>query len=285
MYEPATHGYYKSIIISIMKKIYTILRAFGRHVILSTLGKFSKPKPYIYILGGHMADWHHDNDEDGERFGKLLAELHKTCRFVNFEDAVRMIENHEEVDVPTIAFTFDDGWRDCYTQLCPQIEKYGVNAICFVNPNFADAAQNGDEDYIKHFTEVTTLSPGKRPMSWEQMKDLQCRGFIIGAHTMDHYCINDDNIEELECQIGMCKQVIKERLGSDCEYFAFPYGRLEHANSKSIDIACKCYKHVFSQSNDLQYFSYNGRVHNRRHFEAFWPVSHVLYFLSKKRFY
>ena len=120
-------------------------------------------------------------------------------------------------------------------------------------------------------------------MTWAQIKDLQDRGFLFGAHTLDHYCINDNNIEELEHQIGDCRKVMEEKLGVPCEYFAFPYGRLEHANPKSIDIACKHYKYVFSQSDYKHFFSYGGKVINRRHFEPFWPVSHVKYFLNKHR--
>lgn len=254
-----------------------------RALFLYVFGFFSKPSLDIHILNGHMVDWHHDNDEDGERFGKLLHELHKSCEFVNIEDAVRMIVNHEKVKRPTLAFTFDDGWRDCYTHIAPQLEKYGVNAMFFINPNFADAADNNDLYYIENFTENITKSPGKHPMTWAQIKELQKRGFLFGAHTLDHYCINDDNIAELEHQIGDCKTTIENKLGVLCDYFAFPYGKLEHANPKSIDIACRYYKYVFSQSDYKHYFSYGGKVINRRHFEPFWSISHVKYFLSKKK--
>lgn len=158
-----------------------------------------------------------------------------------------------------------------------------MNALFFINPHFADAADTNDKDYIENFTVNTTKSPGKHPMTWKQIKDLQKRGFLFGAHTLDHYCIADDNVEELEHQIGDCRVAIEDKLGVPCEYFAFPYGRLEHANPKSIDIACKHYKYVFSQSDHKHFFSYGGKVINRRHFEPFWPIKHVYYFLSCKR--
>lgn len=259
------------------------LRTFLRSIVLSILGTFRKPSNFVHILNGHMVDWNHDNDSDGVRFAKQLAELHKFCDFVNIEDAVRMIVNKESVSRPTIAFTFDDGWRDCYTQIAPQLEKYGVNAMFFINPNLADAVDNLDNLYIENFTTNITKSPGKQPMTWTQIKDLQKRGFMIGAHTLDHYCIADDNVFELERQIGDCKRVIEKKLEISCDYFAFPYGRLEHANPKSIDIACKYYKYVFSQSDHKHFFSYGGKVINRRHFEPFWPVSHVNFFLSYKK--
>lgn len=266
-----------------MNKLKSVVRKGVRSFVLSVLGTFKRPAPYVVILNGHMVDWHHDNYADGERFAKQLADLHKYCDFVNIEDAVRMIVNQEKVERCTVAFTFDDGWRDCYTQIAPQLEKYGVNAMFFINPNFADAADNNDVAYIENFTVNTTKSPGKHPMSWAQIKELLDRGFLFGAHTLDHYCINDNNIDELEHQIGDCRIAMEEKLSVPCEYFAFPYGRLEHANPASIDIACKHYKYVFSQSDHKHFFSYGGKVINRRHFEPFWPVSHVFYFLSSKR--
>lgn len=258
-------------------------RKLIRHIILSTLGRFSKPTNYVHILNGHMIDPIEDNYEAGERFGKLLSKLNKHCDFLNIETAINIIINKEKVNKPTIAFTFDDGWRDCYTQIAPQLDKYGVNAMFFINPNLIDAEEIKDLDYIENFTINITNSPNKVPMTWNQIRDLQERGYLFGAHTLDHYCINDDDILELEHQIGDCKKVLEEKLEKKCEHFAFPFGRIEHANNKSIDIACKHYKYVFSQSDHKHFFSYNGRVINRRHFEPFWPISHILFFISSKR--
>lgn len=267
-----------------MGKIYDITRSFARARVLDIMGFFAKPAPFVYILGGHMADWHHDLPADGVRFGKMLDELSKYCDFVDFQKAVELIENGEKVKRATIAFTFDDGWRDCYTQIAPQLEKYGVNAIFFVNPNAADAVENNDQKYLRKFTEDVTICPGKIPMNWQQMKELQERGFLIGAHTMDHFLTAKDDCKELDYQIVECKKIIEERLGIPCEYFAWPYGRLEHTSSYAVEIASKNYRNVFSQSNDRSYFSCDGKVINRRHFEPFWPVNHVKYFLSLSRY-
>lgn len=259
------------------------LRTFLRNSFLSIAGSFCKPAPFVHILNGHMVDWHHDDDADGERFGRLLAKLHEHCDFVNFDEAIRMIRGGERVERCTLAFSFDDGFRDCYTQIAPQLERYGVNAMFFVNPNFIDAGEQGDTQYIKHFTEEVVMSPGKKPMTWEQIRQLQQRGFLFGAHTLDHYSINDANIDELERQIGDCRRVIEQQLGTPCPYFAFPYGRIADANPRSIEMACLHYDYVFSQSDYRHFFSFAGRVINRRHFEPFWPASNVKYFLSKNR--
>lgn len=267
-----------------MSKFYDRARSFARARVLDIMGLFAKPAPFVYILGGHMADWHHDEPSDGIRFGKMLEELSKYCDFVDFEKAVELIVTGKKVNKSTIAFTFDDGWRDCYTQLAPQLEKHGVNAAFFINPNAADAVDNNNIDYLSKFTDEATLCPGKVPMGWTEIKDLKNRGFVIGAHTMDHFLTANDDPKELDYQIKVCRSVIEERLGIVCDYFAWPYGRLRDTNPYAVNLACKTYKYVFSQSNDRQYMSCNGRVINRRHFEPFWPVNHVKFFLSMSRF-
>ena len=219
----------------------------------------------------------HRTSPDIKYMEETMRQLAEIVSFVKIEDAVQMIMNHSQPGRALCAFTFDDGFEECYNCIAPVLEKYGTNAIFFINPNFVD----GEEAYIKHFTDVTTKSPGKRPMSWEQMRDLQNRGFIIGAHTMDHFLTASNDIAALDYQIVDCKKIIEEKLGVSCDYFAWPYGRLEHTNQKAVELACKTYKYVFSQSNYRHYFSFDGKVINRRHFEPYWPISHIKYFLSK----
>lgn len=255
---------------------YSQIRNFLRSGLLDILGYFSHPANGIHILNGHMINRTTANTEDQQRFYDLLNELKHSVNFICIDEAVNLIVHGHDVEHPLIAFTFDDGFMDCFTAIAPVLESFHVNGAFFINPNFVD----GDDAYIRHFTESVVLTPGKRPMRWTEIKDLSKRGHIIGAHTMDHYMVNTDNTDELEYQICTCRKTLEEKLNTECDYFAFPYGRLEHANLQAINIACKYYKYVFSQSDYRHYFSFDGRVINRRHFEPFWPISHVKYFLS-----
>ncbi len=256
---------------------YFKLRTLARALVLNILGSFSKPKAGIHILNGHRIV----DEIEPHTFASLLDELSKYVKFVRIEDAVQMILNHKTPSEPLVAFTFDDGFMECYDVFALVLEKYNTNALFFINPNYVD----GDNSYIDNFNKNIVLTEGKSPMRWSHIKELANRGHIIGAHTMDHYMINSDNRQILEYQICRCKEIIQEELNAPCEYFAFPYGKLSQANMMSIDIACKKYKYVFSQSDYKHYFSFNGLVINRRHFEPFWPVKHVFYFLSCNKTY
>lgn len=247
-----------------------------RKCILDILGSFSHPAKGIHILNGHMISRKPQNINAQQQFYDLLKKLARDVEYIRIEEAVEMISKKQKANYPLVAFTFDDGFMDCYNSIAPTLEAFGINAAYFINPNFVD----GNDKYIQNFTDNIVLTPNKRPMRWEEIKILHKKGNIIGAHTMDHYMINTDNQAELEYQIGECRKIIEEKLKSSCEYFAFPYGRLEHANQKAIDLACQHYAYVFSQSDYKHYYSFNGRVINRRHFEPFWPEHHLKYFLS-----
>ena len=252
------------------------LRNIVRGCVLDVLGAVSKPAPGVHILNGHMITRGEAQPAHAEAFRRMLQQLSESVEFIRFEEAARMIAAGHYPDRPLVAFSFDDGFTDCADMICPALEDYGVNAALFINPNFVE----GDEAYIRHFTESTVLTPGKRPMRWDVVRRLRDRGHVIGAHTLDHYMINTDDSCELSRQIVGSKEAIERNLGAPCQHFAFPYGRLEHANRTAIDIACRAFDYVYSQSDYKHYTSFEGRVINRRHFEPFWKIGHVRYFLS-----
>lgn len=257
--------------------LYIKVRTAIRAQVLNVLSLNAHPAPGIHILNGHRIC----KEAEPDTFRRLLDRLARQVEFIRVEEAVAMIERHEQPDRPYVAFTFDDGFSECADIFAPVLEEYGVNALFFVNPNYVE----GDDDYISHFNHDTVQTAGKRPMRWDTLKNLADRGHIIGAHTMDHYMIVTDDCDILRHQIVDCRRVIEEHIGNVCDYFAFPYGRLSQASETAIDIATSTYAHVFSQSDYKHYFSFDGRVINRRHFEPFWPTGHVRYFLSCNKTY
>jgi peptidoglycan/xylan/chitin deacetylase (PgdA/CDA1 family) len=254
------------------------IRTLLREGFLDVFGSIAKPANGIHILNGHMIA---KENPRIELFLDQLKQLKQFSTFIDIQEAVKLITNHTLVDDVLLAFTFDDGFEECSTMIAPALEQYGVHAAFFINPNFVD----GDEQYIHYFTEHVVNTSGKRPMRWNDILELSNRGHIIGAHTMDHYMIKNGTKEELEFQIGFCKKIIESKLEKPCDYFAIPFGKLSHANSLSIEIATTYYPFVFSQSNYKNYFSLNGRVINRRHFEPFWDIKHVKYFVSCRKKY
>lgn len=173
-------------------------RTFVRGKVLDALGLFYKPQKGIHILNGHRIQ----NEAEPETFYLQLKELSKFVKFIRIETAIEMINQKIEPTEPLVAFTFDDGFMDCYDIFAPTLEKFGVNAMFFVNPNYVE----GDDSYIQHFNEDIVRTPNKMPMRWSHLKELSHRGHIIAAHTMDHYMINSNDVKTLNYQIIDCKK-------------------------------------------------------------------------------
>ena len=260
------------------RKIYDALRKNVRNFVLDVLSLNSIPQPGIHILNGHFLSLKQDALPD--IFRRQLSALKGVgIEFIDFDSAVELIDKK---DFPSgkcmVAFTFDDGFEECFTKIRPVLNEYGIKAGFFINPNFV----NGDKEYQDNFKKNIVYT-NKSPMNWDQINQLKDEGHIIGAHTMDHLKLDIQDIHVLEYQIGESKKVIKTMISSECQYFAFPYGKMEHISELGIEIAQKHFNYIFSQSNYMYYFSANNRVINRRHFECDWPYNHVIYFLKNKR--
>ncbi len=260
-----------------MKSNYLMYRKFFRNMMIDVLSIVSKPRPGVHILNGHFLSL--DNSASPELFHNLLYDLKNAgVGFINFTDAVNRIT---ELNIPTdkclVAFTWDDGFEECFTKIKPVLDEWNLKAAFFINPNFID----GSNVYKENFKKNVVLT-NKNPMTWDMIKQLAAEGHTIGAHTLDHLSLNSTDVDFLKHQIAGSKIRIEEQLNVEVAHFAFPYGQLKYISLTGVDVACSTFSYVYSQDNYRRYFSFNGRVINRRHFECDWPLKHVIYFLKSK---
>ncbi|MCB9173543.1 MAG: polysaccharide deacetylase family protein [Flavobacteriales bacterium] len=248
-----------------------------RNTILSSLGSIKSIANGIHILNSHYIG---RNDLPKEVFHDLLNKLSKKADFIRIEDAVDAIQNKTLQNQKLIAFTFDDGFEECYTKIAPVLTDFNTNAAFFINPGFID----GNENYIKHFTK-NVVHINKQPMTWKMIKELHQKGFTIGSHTYDHVRLVGLNNMQLQKQITESKNRIEEQIESTCEYFAWTYGRNTDIDEEALNLVTKHHQYIFGGDNYTNYYSFDNRVINRRHIEGNWPIHHVNYFLSKPKTY
>lgn len=261
-----------------MRRGRSALRALARQGWLSVAGSVASPSSSVHLLAGHY--FGRTEKPDQLRFDRLLRELEAVATLVPVELAVSMIQERESPDQPVLAFTFDDGLLDVYTDLAPVLEDHGINAALFICPGFVE----GSPSYIERFARVAINTPGKRPMTADMIADLSERGFIIGSHTYDHVSLAGDlPAGELAQQLTASRAAIEAITGTECSWFAWPYGRSTDISPRALDAALEAYDIVFGSDSYNVYSSHAGRVISRRHFEADWPVAHVKYFLRAER--
>lgn len=61
-------------------------------------------------------------------------------------------------------------------------------------------------------------------LSWDEVKQLQARGWTIGSHTLTHPILHRVPPEQLRRELTLSRQRIEQELGCPCPCFAYPNG-------------------------------------------------------------
>ncbi|EAZ96274.1 putative deacetylase [Flavobacteria bacterium BAL38] len=257
------------------------MRKLLRNIYLNILGSIKKPMPGIHIINAHFASPNEVSDFDRKTFEQFLKIITKNAKIISLEKATQMIIDKQTSSGKVfVALTFDDGFEECHSVIAPLLEKYECKGAFFINANFIDSTTEYQNEFNKRVKIFT-----KKPMSWEQVKDLHNRGHLIGSHNLDHLNMADLNEDELEFQLKENKKILENRLDYNCNYFAWTYGQMQHFSEKALQITNQYHDFVYSGTNYKKYFSMNNKVINRRQIEPFWSKKHINYFLSINKVY
>lgn len=133
--------------------------------------------------------------------------------FITMSDLADVFDDKKSLPPKPVILTFDDGYRDFYTDVFPILKKYQTKAVVFVVPNFLDKQNNLD--------------------TW-MLSELVKSGLVeIGAHTMDHFYLTGLPFEMLKYQVVQSKKDLEKRLGFEVVSFAYPYGAFDN---QAIDV-------------------------------------------------
>lgn len=115
-----------------------------------------------------------------------------------------------------IVITLDDGYQDNFLYAYPIMKKFNFTGTIFVVSNIIGG--------VNEFDIKARLQPENKMMSWEQIKELDANGFIIGCHTLDHAHLARVSRDEARRQIAQSKRALEEGLSKEVQYFCYPYG-------------------------------------------------------------
>jgi len=88
--------------------------------------------------------------------------------------------------------------------------------------------------------EVPSAPPrGYRPMTWAQLRMLAAEGYDIGAHTRTHPILSRVPPEQLQDEIGGCREQLELALGGPVPHFAYPNGRREDYTREAVEVVAR----------------------------------------------
>ncbi len=133
---------------------------------------------------------------------------------VNLQEAIDCFLGVKTLKEKTVVITFDDGFRDFYTEAFPVLNSYGFSATVFLPTAFIK------NNRLK-FKE-------KECLSWDEMRKLQDKGIIFGSHTVNHPVLYKMTMNDIEYELKHSKKKIDKELGISIESFSYPYAYPEH---------------------------------------------------------
>ena len=127
-----------------------------------------------------------------------------------------------------LAITFDDGYEDNFRYAAPILERLELPATFFVVTQWIGTETVAWWD--RH------LGLRCSWMDWDQLRDLNARGFEIGAHTRTHADLG--LVPELEAlgEIVGSRQDLEQALQVPVQAFAYPYGRRENLSEQNLQL-------------------------------------------------
>jgi len=102
-----------------------------------------------------------------------------------------------------IAITFDDGYRDNFTNAFPIMQKYHFPGTVFM---------------------VSSYINGDGFLTADQLKQLHASGWTIGGHTENHIDLSKVSSETVVKELKNSRSTLENLLGQPIKYIAYPFG-------------------------------------------------------------
>jgi peptidoglycan/xylan/chitin deacetylase (PgdA/CDA1 family) len=109
----------------------------------------------------------------------------------------------------SVVITFDDGFRNFYTNAFPVLNRFGFTATMFLPTG--------------HIGEGRLDFKGRECLNWNEVRELHEHGISFGSHTVNHPQLRDCDDRTIREEVVVSKQTIEQALGSAVQSFSYPY--------------------------------------------------------------
>ena len=170
----------------------------------------NKTTDQVAIFMYHHVQNHEEADNDFQaRLSISVSEFENQLKYLNENGfttltSQKIIKKH--VPEKSVWLTFDDGYKDMYTNVLPLMEKYKTKGTFYIITN-----KVGMPGYL----------------NWKQIAQLKKAGMEIGCHTKNHYNLTSLSDNFLNEEIITSKQELEKKLKTTIIAFSYPIGKFD----------------------------------------------------------
>jgi len=143
-------------------------------------------------------------------FEKQVQDLLKEgYTFLTVAEAGEIISEKKVLPAKAVVLTFDDGYRDFYTDVFPILSFYKIKATVFIVSEFLNHSNNLTDAQVRELVESGLVE--------------------IGGHTYNHSSLTSLTREQAAREIYNDKRNLEDKFGIKVTSFAYPYGIFDQA--------------------------------------------------------
>jgi len=105
--------------------------------------------------------------------------------------------------------TFDDGYRDFYTDALAVLKQCGFTATIFLA--------------TARIQDAPVRVEGADYLTWSEVRELHAEGIQFGSHTVTHPDLRSLGPEQIDYELGYSKEIIEQKLGAAVTSFSYPF--------------------------------------------------------------
>lgn len=171
--------------------------------------------------------YHSVGESERDLYGNISVDRFRS-------DLTRLSDEFELVDLPKVltsvdsssqrvAITFDDGYRNFFSNALPVIREFDVPVTMFVT-----GAHIGDRDSTAIDEAHNITTDGSVMMSMTQLAELVEDPLVtLGNHTYTHPHLTNKTLGDIRTEIETGKRFLETNLDIPVDRFSYPYGNFD----------------------------------------------------------
>jgi len=226
--------------------------------------------------------YHHVFDDERQGFARQLDYMRRFGDFISLDDVVGLLESGDPVDGRYFCITFDDGFKNGFTNAAPILVDHGAPGAFFLATRYIGAEPERDRDLLlAFFDHGRTLVEF---LSWEDCRRMADAGMTIGSHTVSHARLAQLKEDDVMDEMIRSKETIEKELGRTCVHFCAPFGipETDFLPGRDPDLARRAgYRSFLMTERGAMGQGDSPMMIRRDHMLANWGNHQVRYFLSR----
>lgn len=172
-------------------------------------------------------------------FAAHAVMLRRYYHVVSTDEIVAMVREGRQLPPNSVAIQFDDCYRQVHTNAARILHTAQLPACAFINSGFV-----GTDRMFQHDKRCPVRLEN---LSADEVRGLVEKGFLIGAHTVNHADLGVIKGEEARLEIEKCGKELERIIEGPIPYFAYPFGAQTNITKETRGLVKRAgYKALFS---------------------------------------